>query len=94
MNWDNPAHTRYLILEDFIQIFRNNTPAMDVMKIKTMADLSLVKDGPIQVKGGFELKGPDGNPIDCKEQIFLCRCGATGNKPFCDGSHTKSGFSD
>ncbi|TVR85483.1 MAG: CDGSH iron-sulfur domain-containing protein [Saprospirales bacterium] len=59
-----------------------------------MANLNLVKDGPIQVKGSFDLKGPDGNPIDCKEQIFLCRCGATNNKPFCDGSHSKSGFSD
>ena len=63
-----------------------------LQEIKLMANLNLLKDGPIQVSGDFELHDADGNPIDCKDKIALCRCGATGNKPFCDGSHTKTGF--
>ncbi len=32
-------------------------------------------------------------PVDTKETIALCRCGASNNKPFCDGTHAKNGFS-
>lgn len=32
-------------------------------------------------------------PIDATPQMALCRCGGSGNKPFCDGTHAKIGFS-
>ncbi|MFM7183522.1 MAG: CDGSH iron-sulfur domain-containing protein [Planctomycetota bacterium] len=38
---------------------------------------------------GAEFRLPDGKPA-----VALCRCGASGSKPFCDGSHRASGFRD
>ena len=55
------------------------------------------KDGPYLVTGDLsqlELRDGDGNLYDVegKHQLFLCRCGASTTKPFCDGQHTKIGF--
>ena len=55
------------------------------------------KDGPYLVTGDLsqlELRDGDGNLYDLggKSRIFLCRCGASVTKPFCDGHHTKIGF--
>ncbi len=52
-------------------------------------------DGPLQVKGECEVLDAQGNAMPGKGgDIYLCRCGHSGNKPFCDGSHKTSGFSD
>ena len=52
------------------------------------------ESGPYLVKGPVALVDADGNPYDTGEQavIALCRCGQSGNKPFCDGTHNKVGF--
>lgn len=45
-------------------------------------------DGPLIVRGDFELRTPDGEPIDPgRGTIALCRCGKSATKPFCDGTH-------
>jgi CDGSH-type Zn-finger protein len=45
------------------------------------------------VQGPIELLDTAGNPYKLdKESIALCRCGHSGNKPFCDGTHSKIGF--
>jgi CDGSH-type Zn-finger protein len=54
-------------------------------------------NGPIRVSGDLsELKLIDstGQPIDVagEKAIFLCRCGGSVTKPFCDGTHTAIGF--
>jgi CDGSH-type Zn-finger protein len=54
-------------------------------------------NGPIAVSGDLsELKLTDstGQPIDVtgEKAIFLCRCGGSVTKPFCDGTHTRIGF--
>jgi CDGSH-type Zn-finger protein len=52
------------------------------------------RDGPLLVRGDFRLVDQDGNDIDPgRDTIALCRCGKSGIKPFCDGSHKRSGFS-
>jgi CDGSH-type Zn-finger protein len=51
------------------------------------------ENGPLMVRGVTRMTGADGQPVDCKPVMALCRCGRSGNKPFCDGSH-KEGFSD
>jgi CDGSH-type Zn-finger protein len=52
-----------------------------------------LKDGPYQVSGTVELVGPDGQRTPGGEDpIFLCRCGHSASKPFCDGSHKRIGF--
>lgn len=52
-------------------------------------------NGPFLVEGPITLTDSAGNefPIDSsKPAIALCRCGASANRPFCDGSHNRSGF--
>jgi CDGSH-type Zn-finger protein len=58
------------------------------------ATITPYRDGPLIVRGDFRLVDQDGNDIDPgRDTIALCRCGKSGIKPFCDGSHKRSGFS-
>jgi CDGSH-type Zn-finger protein len=61
-----------------------------------MSDVTIVptENGSYKVTGGVTLVGPDGTPIPGGDgdPIFLCRCGGSKNKPFCDGTHSKIGF--
>jgi 3-phenylpropionate/trans-cinnamate dioxygenase ferredoxin subunit len=51
------------------------------------------ENGPYKVTGDVELRDSAGNPIAAPgSTIFLCRCGGSTNKPFCDGTHSKIGF--
>jgi CDGSH-type Zn-finger protein len=51
------------------------------------------ENGPYKVTGPIELLDPDGNAIPTRAgAIFLCRCGGSTNKPFCDGTHSRIGF--
>ena len=49
-------------------------------------------NGPYRITGTITLIDADGNPIETKVMTFLCRCGHSANKPFCDGTHNKIGF--
>jgi CDGSH-type Zn-finger protein len=53
-------------------------------------------DGPLRVEGDFEIFDPAGKAFGLagRTAISLCRCGHSENKPFCDGSHRRLGFSD
>ncbi len=58
------------------------------------ARITPYKDGPLLVRGPFELVDQDGNAISGRRRtIALCRCGKSRIKPFCDGTHKRSGFS-
>lgn len=60
-----------------------------------MADVSITPstNGPLLVKGPIDLVDTNGKSwtLD-KNTVALCRCGGSGNKPFCDGTHAKIGF--
>ena len=45
------------------------------------------------VRGGVEIVDADGAPYARRQRVTLCRCGASMNKPFCDGTHAEIGFS-
>ncbi len=50
-------------------------------------------DGPLLVRGEVELIDDDGMPVPQRRRtIALCRCGMSGIKPFCDGTHKVTGF--
>jgi len=52
-----------------------------------------LKDGPVEVGGSLVLVGPDGAEEEVGESpVYLCRCGLSRAKPFCDGSHKRAGF--
>jgi CDGSH-type Zn-finger protein len=50
--------------------------------------------GPIWLRGGIALIGADGFEYEEHNRMTLCRCGASKNKPFCDGSHASIHFTD
>lgn len=50
------------------------------------------ENGPLVVKGASSIARTDGKPVEAKPLMVLCRCGGSGNKPFCDGTHRKNGF--
>ncbi len=56
--------------------------------------ITLRPNGPLRVEGPIKLINTDGQEIDLagKPAVSLCRCGASSNKPFCDGTHSKIGF--
>lgn len=56
--------------------------------------IARLPDGPLKIAGNVELTTGTGRKIAALPQAFLCRCGASKNKPFCDGSHKQIGFSD
>jgi 3-phenylpropionate/trans-cinnamate dioxygenase ferredoxin subunit len=61
---------------------------------KRMSDptIQVLPKGPYIVAGKVTLLDASGNKIEAGEKIALCRCGASTNKPFCDGTHSKVGF--
>jgi uncharacterized Fe-S cluster protein YjdI len=57
-------------------------------------EIDIIPNGPLRVSGPITIKGPDGEQTIDKPKVSLCRCGFSQNKPFCDGSHKKQGWSD
>jgi CDGSH-type Zn-finger protein len=58
--------------------------------------ITVNNDGSIRIEGDFEIADPQGQIFGLagRSAIGLCRCGASQNKPFCDGSHARTGFQD
>ena len=54
--------------------------------------VSPVPDGPLFVSGGVEIERADDEPMEVRNRVTLCRCGASSNKPLCDGTHAEIGF--
>ena len=57
------------------------------------ASLFLCPDGPILVRGDFDVLTPSGDPVPRQRKtVALCRCGASALKPYCDGTHKLINF--
>ena len=56
--------------------------------------ITVRNNGSYAVDGPFRLVDADGNeyPLTPGKRVSLCRCGASANKPFCDGTHGRMGF--
>jgi len=54
--------------------------------------VQVMQDGPLVVQGSFKIFNSDGALFRSMTMTSFCRCGATQNIPFCDGSHRKIGF--
>ncbi len=66
------------------------------MSDETKADRPAITprdNGPLLVKNLKSLRNSNAGPLETKATMALCRCGKSGRKPFCDGSHSKAGFS-
>ena len=58
------------------------------------ASITVVRDGPLYLRGDIEIMASDGTTILRDTRVALCRCGASREKPICDGSHSEAGFRD
>jgi CDGSH-type Zn-finger protein len=50
--------------------------------------------GPLWVRGRIRIESADGTGYEVRNRVTLCRCGQSGNRPFCDGSHIRTRFHD
>jgi CDGSH-type Zn-finger protein len=55
-------------------------------EVPDMAEIKITDDGPLVVRGVTLIDG-EGNQMETKDQVYLCRCGLSANKPFCNGAH-------
>ncbi len=55
--------------------------------IGIIEDPGIRVSGPIWVRGGIRVESADGKSYEIRNRVTLCRCGASSNKPFCDGTH-------
>jgi len=65
----------------------------EVIEPEYKKEISLLEDpandcmGPLWVKGNIPIEDQDGNTLEIRNRVTLCRCGASKNKPYCDSSH-------
>lgn len=55
-------------------------------------DVQPIANGPLLVTGSLELVSGTGRTINQVHEVYLCRCGQSRSKPYCDGSHRSAGF--
>ncbi len=72
-------------------------PVIDTSKIEELVavgdlDIKQADNGPLLLTGNFEVFGASGDMLFSGTKAALCRCGASENKPFCDGRHKEIGF--
>ena len=56
---------------------------------KTDVKIEVIDFGPLKITGNFILKDLQRDKEDSPGEVWLCRCGNSENKPYCDGSHKK-----
>jgi CDGSH-type Zn-finger protein len=57
-----------------------------------VVDVRPIQDGPLRIDGAVEVLSDAGERFGHATQLWLCRCGESRRKPFCDGTHKRSGF--
>lgn len=70
--------------------------AMGIVEEAAAAEVTITAetDGPLAVEGPVRVLAADGSVLEESDRVWLCRCGNSGRKPFCDGSHRRLGFKD
>jgi CDGSH-type Zn-finger protein len=61
-------------------------------RVSEPVQITVIPDGPLKISGAGEVRFC-GERIAAGDDVYLCRCGDSTNAPFCDGTHTKMGFS-
>jgi len=72
---------------------KNETEAITNPIVRPV-EIRVMKDGPIVITGKVRLTDNDGKEYKTYSITSICRCGQSGNLPFCDGTHRKIGFTD
>jgi len=58
----------------------------------TTTKVTVIPNGPLMVEGTIHVTKADGTAETKENKSFLCRCGHSSNKPYCDGAHKKNNF--
>lgn len=64
------------------------------IQTETTTAVEVMKNGPLMVYGNLTVKDAHGHETQKHKVTAFCRCGASANKPYCDGSHMRIGFKD
>ncbi len=73
--------------------FFKNDGSKEAEPTASLPELQVVPNGPLLVKSKSMLTDAEGNTKEFPP-VAICRCGASGNKPFCDGSHKRVDFKE
>ncbi|MEK6616793.1 MAG: CDGSH iron-sulfur domain-containing protein [Bacteroidota bacterium] len=58
----------------------------------TNVKVTVIANGPLMVEGTITITKTDGTAEVKEQKSFLCRCGHSSNRPYCDGAHSKNNF--
>jgi CDGSH-type Zn-finger protein len=105
VNETNQAAARKLFVQEVGDCPSGRLAARDNMtgqaiEPKFEPSIGLIEDpvnncsGPLWLRGGIPVIGSDGFAYEVRNRVTLCRCGASKNMPFCDGTHAAIGFRD
>ena len=73
-----------------LSYFMNDENDQEATELETKVEV--LKDGPLLVYGTLKVKSSDGKEEIKNRSTAFCRCGASNNKPYCDGNHIAEGF--
>ena len=62
------------------------------MASRSLKKITVTNGGPYMVEEGTPIYDHKGNPISASDTYFMCRCGGSKSKPFCDGTHQSNNF--
>lgn len=69
-------------------------PDLEPVEQSFEPSIGVEPNGPYRVRGAIPVVSEDGSPYEVRNRQTICRCGQSGNKPFCDGSHKLVRFRD
>ncbi|MBX2901386.1 MAG: (4Fe-4S)-binding protein [Cyclobacteriaceae bacterium] len=75
-----------------LSYYMNSETEATELKVEAETIVETSPNGPLLVYGNVAIKDGRGSLTRKNNVTAFCRCGASGNKPFCDGSHKKIGF--
>ena len=76
-----------------LEVYEEIEPELP-QSIGVVEDPALGCSGPLWVRGGITVESENGIPYESRNRVTLCRCGASSNMPFCNGSHASIRFRD
>jgi uncharacterized Fe-S cluster protein YjdI len=75
-----------------LSYYRNEPEPQPDEQVVSSQIVEVIENGPLLVYGNITVKNRDGSETARSNVTAFCRCGQSGNKPYCDGSHVKTGF--
>jgi uncharacterized Fe-S cluster protein YjdI len=75
-----------------LSYYMNTDETKEEVKVEVETIVETVPNGPLMVFGNVSIKDSSGGVTKKNKVTAFCRCGASSNKPFCDGSHKKIDF--